>query len=49
MLFGNGGAADNEHLKLLDDPIYRAFKLLFQRKQSPSETKQNGHERDNAP
>ncbi len=49
MLFGVGGAADNEQLKLLDDPIYRAFMLLFQRKRPPSETEQNGHERDNAP
>lgn len=49
MLFGVGGAADNEQLKLLDDPIYRAIKLLFQQKQPPSETEQNGHERDNVP
>jgi hypothetical protein len=49
MLFGNGGATDNEHLKLLDDPIYRAIKLLFQQKQPPSETEQDGHEHNNVP
>ena len=49
MLFGVGGAADNEQLKLLDDPIYRAFMLLFQRKRPPSETEQNGHKSDNVP
>ena len=35
LLFGNGGYKSNELLKRLDEPIYRALKLLLQEPERP--------------